>query len=119
MTRKLIDKEELLNFPTEDYSGFCNFVYDLIQKHDFLDREDDAMNLAEDILGGIMNVIETAEVVEERKIARCYCEYNYDTDRYEYSCSEYSNFIITPYGDEEFKFCPYCGAEYERSIKDD
>lgn len=64
----LIDKEELLNFPTEEYSGFCNFVYDLIQKHDFLDREDDAMNLAEDILDGLMNVIETAEVVEERKL---------------------------------------------------
>ena len=65
--KQLIDKEELLNFPTEEYSGFCNFVYDLIQKHDFLDREDDAMNLAEDIFDGIMNIIETAEVVEERK----------------------------------------------------
>ena len=26
----LIDKEELLNFPTEEYSGFCNFIYDMV-----------------------------------------------------------------------------------------
>ena len=69
----LIDKEELLNFPTEDYSGFCNFVYDLIQKHDFLGREDGAMDLAKDIFDGIMNIIETAEVVEERKSTICSC----------------------------------------------
>ena len=64
-----------------------------------------------------MNAIEIAEMAEEREIAICYCEYDYDTDRYEYSCSNCGNFIITPYSDEEFKFCPYCGAKYEKIMK--
>ena len=117
----LIDKEELLNFPTEDYSGFCNFVYDLIQKHDFLDREDDVMNLAEDILGGIMNVIETAEVVEERKSTICNCHTTIPGDYpiYQYFCGECSKWIESNIEDEEYKFCPYCGAKYERIVKYD
>ena len=64
-----------------------------------------------------MNAVETAKMAEEREIAICYCEYDYGTDRYEYSCSNCGNFIITPYGDEEFKFCPYCGAKYEKIVK--
>ena len=119
-SRYLIDKEELLNFPTEEYSGFCNFVYDLIQKHDFLDREDDAMNLAEDIFDGIMNVIETAEVVEERKYTDCILsESEWDTyfPLYHYTCGECGESIDSLHNDEEYKFCPHCGAEYERIIK--
>ena len=121
----LIDKEELLNFLTKEYSGFYNFIYDLIQKHDFLDREDDAMILAEDILDGLMNVIETAEVVEEREDAileiREHHEHwgSYSRRYYLYHCSSCSEIVRQDCPDEEFKFCPYCGAKYERIVKDD
>ena len=64
-----------------------------------------------------MNAVETTKMAEEREIAICYCEYDYGTDRYEYSCSNCRNFIIAPYGDEEFKFCPYCGAKYEKIVR--
>lgn len=117
MKQILIDKNEILSFPREDYSGFANFTYDMIDKNNLTDRFDEAYQLCKDILDGLMNVIETAEVIEEREIARCYCEYNYDTDRYEYSCSNCGNFIITPYGDEDFKFCPCCGAKYEKIVR--
>lgn len=114
--KKLIDRDEILNFPTEEYSGFCNFVYDLIQKHDFSDREDDAMDFAEDIFDGIMNVIETAEVVEERKTTICNCIPTMPGDYYiyHYFCGECGEWIESRNNNEEFKFCPYCGAKYER-----
>lgn len=32
MKQILIDKNEILSFPREDYSGFANFAYDMINK---------------------------------------------------------------------------------------
>ena len=67
MKRILIDKQEILDFPREEYSGFFNFVNDLIQKNNLGTQEDDAYQLCEDVLEGIMNVIESAEVIEEKE----------------------------------------------------
>ena len=67
--KQLIDKNEILAFPREDYSGFANFTYDMINKNNLDDRFDEAYQLCEDILDGLMNAIETAEVVEEREDA--------------------------------------------------
>lgn len=121
--KKLIDRDEILSFPNEEYSGFCNFVYDLIHKHDFGDREDDAMNFAEDIFDGIMNVIETAEVVEERETTTCVCsmqkEDTYDCfyEVYYYTCGNCFESVKTENEKENFKFCPHCGAKYEKIVR--
>lgn len=114
--KQLIDKNEILAFPREDYSGFANFTYDMINKNNLDDRFDEAYQLCEDILDGLMNAIETAEVVEERKstICNCYTTMPGDYPIYQYFCGECSEWIESNMDDEEYKFCPYCGAKYER-----
>lgn len=116
--KKLIDRDEILSFPNEEYSGFCNFVWDLINKYNFNDREDDAMEFAEEILESFMNVVRTAEVVEEREEAKCLRHYDKEGNRYIYICDKCLEDITTPYGCEEFKFCPNCGAKYVELIKE-
>ena len=119
--KQLIDKNEILAFPREDYSGFANFTYDIINKNNLDDRFDEAYQLCEDILDGLMNAIETAEVVEERKTTICNCIPTMPGDYYiyQYFCGECSEWITSNMDNEEFKFCPYCGAKYERIVKDD
>ena len=116
--KQLIDKNEVLSFPREDYSGFANFAYDMINKNNLDDRFDEAYQLCEDILDGLMNVIETAEVVEEREDAileiREHHEHwgSYSRKYYLYHCSSCSEIVRQDCPNEEFKFCPYCGAQY-------
>lgn len=114
--KQLIDKNEILAFPREDYSGFVNFTYDMINKNNLDDRFDEAYQLCEDILDGLMNAIETAEVIEERKstICNCFTTMPGDYPIYQYFCGECSEWIESNMDDEEYKFCPYCGAKYER-----
>lgn len=124
MGKNLIDKNEILSFPREDYSGFANFTYDMINKNNLDDRFDEAYQLCEDILDGLMNVIETAEVVEERETTTCVCsvqkEDTYDCfyDVYYYTCGNCFESVKTETEEENFKFCPYCGAKYEKIVRD-
>ena len=121
--KQLIDKNEVLSFPREDYSGFANFAYDMINKNNLDDRFDEAYQLCEDILDGLMNVVETAEVIEERETTTCICnvqkEDTYDClyDVYYYTCGNCFESIKTE-TEENFKFCPYCGAKYEKIVRD-
>lgn len=118
MKRILIDKQEILDFPREEYSGFFNFVNDLIQKNNLGMQEDDAYQLCEDVLEGIMNVIESAEVIEEKEettlhISECHEDWgDYSRPYYLYTCESCLESIRQDYPDEDFKFCPYCGAQY-------
>lgn len=120
MKQILIDKNEILAFPREDYSGFANFAYDMINKNNLDDRFDEAYQLCEDILDGLMNAIETAEVVEERKSTTCNCYTTMPGDYpiYQYFCGECSEWIESKMDDEEYKFCPHCGAKYEKIVRD-
>lgn len=121
--KQLIDKNEILSFPREDYSGFANFTYDMINKNNLDDRFDEAYQLCEDILDGLMNAVETAEVIEERETTTCICsvqkEDTYDClyDVYYYTCGNCFESIKTE-TEENFKFCPYCGAKYEKIVRD-
>ena len=121
--KQLIDKNEVLSFPREDYSGFANFAYDMINKNNLDDRFDEAYQLCEDILDGLMNAVETAEVIEERETTTCICsvqkEDTYDCfyDVYYYTCGNCFESIKTE-TEENFKFCPYCGAKYEKIVRD-
>ena len=119
--KQLIDKNEILAFPREDYSGFANFTYDMINKNNLDDRFDEAYQLCEDILDGLMNAIETAEVIEERETTTCNCYTTMPGDYpiYQYFCGECSEWIESNMDNEEYKFCPYCGAKYERIVKYD
>lgn len=116
--KQLIDKNEILSFPREDYSGFANFVYDMISKNNLDDHFDEAYQLCEDILDGLMNVVETAEVIEERENATLQiCEHHedwgdYSRPYYLYHCSSCFESVRQDYPDENFKFCPHCGAQY-------
>ena len=119
MKKILIDKNEILTFPREDYSGFANFAYDMINKNNLDDRFDEAYQLCEDILDGLMNIIETAEVIEERESATLQiCEHHEDWDGYPrpyylYHCGSCLESVRQDYSNEDFKFCPHCGAQYE------
>lgn len=122
--KQLIDKNEILSFPREDYSGFANFTYDMINKNNLDDRFDEAYQLCEDILDGLMNAIETAEVVEERETTICSCfKRDYDIAPYYttkvYLCNNCWDEIEIDADEKELKFCPHCGAKYERIVKDD
>ena len=118
MNRILIDKQEILDFPREEYSGFFNFVNDLIQKNNLGTQEDDAYQLCEDVLEGIMNVIESVEVIEEKEettlhISECYEDWgDYSRPYYLYTCESCLESVRQDYPNEDFKFCPYCGAQY-------
>ena len=120
--KQLIDKNEILSFPREDYSGFANFTYDMINKNNLDDRFDEAYQLCEDILDGLMNAVETAEVIEERETTTCICsvqkEDTYDClyDVYYYTCRNCFESVKTE-TEENFKFCPYCGAKYEKIVR--
>lgn len=120
MKRILIDKQEILDFPREEYSGFFNFVNDLIQKNNLGTQEDDAYQLCEDVLEGIMNVIESAEIIEERKHTHCILhESEFDTyfPIYYYTCGECGESIESSHADEEYKFCSHCGAQYDKTVR--
>lgn len=116
--KQLIDKNEVLSFPREDYSGFANFAYDMINKNNLDDRFDEAYQLCEEILDGLMNVVETAEVIEERENATLQiCEHHedwgdYPRPYYLYHCSSCFESVRQDYPNEDFKFCPHCGAQY-------
>ena len=115
--KSLIDRDEILDILDERF-GFWDFVRDLINKHDLDDQEDSVLRVTDDILEGIRRFVESAEVIEERAEATLQiCEHHedwgdYPRPYYLYHCSSCFESVRQDYPDEDFKFCPYCGAQY-------
>lgn len=120
--KNLIDRDEILDILDERF-GFWDFVRDLINKHDLDDQEDPVLRVADDILEGIRRFVESAEVIEEREETSCICsvekEDTYDCfyDVYYYTCGHCFESVKTENDEENFKFCPYCGAKYEKIVR--
>lgn len=122
--KNLIDRDEILDILDERF-GFWDFVRDLINKHDLDDYEDSVLMVADDILEGIRNFVESAELMEERNCATLQItKYHEDWGDYQrpyylYHCSSCFESVRQEYSDENFKFCPHCGAQYNIKIVED
>lgn len=115
--KNLIDRDEILDILDERF-GFWDFVRDLISKHDLDDYEDSVLQVADDILEGIRRFVESAEVIEERvettlRISEHHEDWgDYSRPYYLYSCASCFESVRQDYPNEDFKFCPHCGARY-------
>lgn len=115
--KNLIGRDEILDILDERF-GFWDFVRDLINKHDLDDQEDSVLRVADDILEGIHRFVESAEVIEERVETTLHISEHhedwgdYQRPYYLYSCGSCFESVRQDYPDENFKFCPYCGAQY-------
>ena len=118
--KQLIDRKEIFDLLDEDY-GYWECVRMLINKHDLDDHEDAVLRVADDIRETIEDIVESMPVVEERKTTTCNCIPTMPGDYYiyQYFCGECSEWVESNMDNEEYKFCPYCGAKYERIVKDD
>lgn len=122
--KNLIDRDEILDILDERF-GFWDFVRDLINKYDLDDYEDSVLMVADDILEGIRNFVESAELMEERNCATLQViEHHegwgdYQRPYYLYHCSSCFESVKQEYSDENFKFCPHCGAQYNIKIVED
>lgn len=113
MEQNLIDRNEILDILDERF-GFWEYARDVIARNNLDEYEDEMLHLCDDILEGFKNFVESAEVVEERKIADCLLYYDKYCDRWDYMCSECNQSVYSSFSDEELKFCPYCGSKYEK-----
>lgn len=122
--KNLIDRDEILDILDERF-GFWDFVRDLINKYDLDDYEDSVLMVADDILEGIRNFVESAELMEERNCATLQVtEHHEDWGDYQrpyylYHCSSCFESVRQEYSNENFKFCPHCGAQYNIKIVED
>ena len=122
MERVLIDRNEILDI-LDDRFGFWEYARDVISRNGLDEYEDAMLDLCDDILDGFKNFAESAEVIEERvettlHISEYYEDYgDYSRPYYLYCCGSCFENVRQDYPDENFKFCPYCGAQYtERKI---
>ena len=60
----VVDKEEILDFPSRETYGASDFIYDCICECGLDDREDEAFELAQMIIKAYQNVINTATEYE-------------------------------------------------------
>lgn len=67
----VVNKEEILDFPSEETYGAFDFIYDYICKYGLYDREDEAYELAQMIIKAYQNVINTADVYEMDVSIKC------------------------------------------------
>lgn len=122
--KNLIDRDEILDILDERF-GFWDFVRDLINKYDLDDYEDSVLMVADDILEGIRNFVKSAELMEKRNCATLQVtEHHEDWSDYQrpyylYHCSSCFESVRQDYPNEDFKFCPYCGAQYNIKIVED
>ena len=119
--KNLIDRKEIFDLLDEDY-GYWEYVRMLINEHDLDDYEDAVLRVADGIRETIEDIVESMPVVEERKNTDCILsESEWDTyfPLYHYTCGECGESIESLHNNEEYKFCPYCGAKYERIVKYD
>lgn len=120
--RYLIDRKEIFDLLDEDY-GYWECVRMLINKHDLDEYEDAVLRVADDIRETIEDIVESMPVVEKREITTCICstqtEDTYDRlyEVYYYTCGNCFESVKTENDEENFKFCPYCGAKYEKIVR--
>ena len=122
-SRYLIDRKEIFDLLDED-CGYWEYVRMLINEHDLDDHEDAVLRVADDIRETIEDIVESMPVVEERETTICSCfERDYDIAPYYttkiYLCNNCWEDIEIDADEKELKFCPHCGAKYERIVKDD
>lgn len=119
MERTLIDRNEVLEFLEENF-GFWEYIRLIKDNYDV--DETTALSLADEVRDAIKNVIESMEVIEERETTPCICsvqkEDTYDCfyDVYYYTCGNCFESVKTETEEENFKFCPYCGAQYTDKV---
>ena len=117
MERILIDRNEVLDI-LDDRFGFWEYARDVISRNELDEYEDAMLGLCDDILDGFKNLAESAEVIEERVETTLHIsEYHEDCGDYPrpyylYCCGSCFESVRQDYPDENFKFCPYCGAQY-------
>lgn len=119
MERVLIDRKEILEFLEEDF-GFWEYIR-VISPRVGID-ENEAIELADEVRLTIKDAIESMPVIEEREETSCICsvqkEDAYDCfyGVYYYTCGSCFEFIKTETEEDNFKFCPYCGAQYTGKV---
>jgi DNA-directed RNA polymerase subunit RPC12/RpoP len=115
MEQNLINRKEVLDFLEEDY-GFWEYIR-MIAPRVGID-ETEAIELADEVRLTIRDTIESMPVVEERENATLQiCEHHedwgdYPRPYYLYHCSSCFESVRQDYPNEDFKFCPHCGAQY-------
>lgn len=116
--KQLIDRNEVLEFLKEK-SGFWEYVRLINDNYDI--NETEALNFADEIKDTIQNVIESMEVIKEQEDTVCsiWKDYPGDYPIFHYTCCNCSESITSGSDDEEYKFCPYCGARYTEIKKDE
>lgn len=115
--KELIDKKEILKV-FDDREGFYDVAEELAREYCYYNMGD-FLAFAGKIADSISNIIEAAEVIEERKTAHCIISSYMPGDYpiYSYCCSECGESVESNHADEEYKFCSYCGAKYEKISK--
>ena len=119
MERVLIDRNEILDI-LDDRFGFWDYARDVIARNGLDEYEDEMLHLCDDILEGFKSFAESAEVIEERKYTTCILhESEFDTyfPMYYYTCGECGESVDSLHADEEYKFCPHCGAQYDKIVR--
>ena len=116
MEQNLINRKEVLDFLEEDY-GFWEYIR-MIAPRVGID-ETEAIELADEVRFAIRDTIESMPVIEERKstICNCFTTMPGDYPIYQYFCGECSEWVESNMDNEEYKFCPYCGAKYEKIVR--
>lgn len=115
MERTLIDRKEVLEFLEENF-GFWEYIR-MIAPRVGID-ETEAIELADEVRLTIKDTIESMPTVKEREettlhISECHEDWgDYSRPYYLYTCESCLESIRQDYPDEDFKFCPYCGAQY-------
>lgn len=115
MERTLIDRKEVLEFLEENF-GFWEYIR-MIAPRVGID-ETEAIELADEVRLTIKDTIESMPTVKEKEettlhIFECHEDWgDYSKPYYLYTCESCLESIRQDYPDEDFKFCPYCGAQY-------
>ena len=115
MEQNLINRNEVLDFLGENF-GFWEYIR-MIAPRVGID-ETEAIELADEVRLTIKDTIESMPTVKEREEATLHIsEYHedwgdYSRPYYLYTCESCLESIRQDYPNEDFKFCPYCGAQY-------
>ena len=111
----LINRKEVLEFLEEDY-GFWEYIRMISPRVSL--NENEAIELADEVRLTIRDTIESMPVVEERvettlRISKHHEDWgDYQRPYYLYSCGSCFESVRQDYSNEDFKFCPHCGARY-------
>ena len=118
----LINRNEVLDFLEENF-GFWEYIR--LIKDNYEVDEATALSLADEVKDAIKNVIESMETIEKREQATLHVREYYDDwgdyqrPYYLYHCNSCFESVKQEYSNEDFKFCPHCGAQYDIKIVED